>query len=109
MTKDEENTIPSFLASPVMDMKNLSIADPVFDPTVTSSPSPSKCNYLFSLMYNILLILGYWPPPSAMSYGSTNYSYSPMANHYYSTYGSPTTTSMYPSYPLSYSPYPSFY
>jgi len=91
-TNDEENTIPSFLASPVMDVKPFSMPDPVFDPTITSSPSPS-----------------YWPPPSSMSYAPTNHSYPPMASHYYSTYGSPTNTSMYPNYPLSYSPYPSFY
>ncbi len=38
---DEENTIPSFLPSPVIDMKSLSINDNVFDPTITSSPSIS--------------------------------------------------------------------
>lgn len=36
-----ENEIPSFLASPIMDVKPYPINDNVFDPTVTSSPSIS--------------------------------------------------------------------
>ncbi|CAF1276576.1 unnamed protein product, partial [Adineta steineri] len=92
IVKDEENTIPSFLASPVMDMKPYSTTTNIFDPTVTSSPCSN-----------------YWPPTSPMSYGSINPSYAPMSSHYYSTYDSPSTTSVYPNYPLSYSPYTSFY
>jgi hypothetical protein len=53
--------------------------------------------------------LGYWPPTPSMSYGSTNHSYPPIAGHYYSTYASPTNTSIYPNYPLSYPSYPAFY
>ncbi|CAF1012937.1 unnamed protein product [Rotaria sordida] len=92
LTNDEENAIPSFLESPVMDMKPFLMSDTVFDPSITSSPSSS-----------------YWSPTSSMYYGSASPSYSPMTSPYYSTYASPTAASIYPSYPLSYSNYPSYY
>jgi hypothetical protein len=92
-----------------MDVKPFSMSDTVFDPTMTSSPSPSKSHFLFEFIFTTISGLGYWPPTPAMPYGSTNHSYSPMASHYYSTYGSPPNTSIYPNYPLSYSPYPTFY
>ncbi|CAF3615803.1 unnamed protein product [Rotaria sordida] len=94
LTNDEENAIPSFLESPVMDMKPFLMSDTVFDPSITSSPSSSK---------------GYWSPTSSMYYGSASPSYSPMTSPYYSTYASSTAASIYPSYPLSYSNYPSYY
>ncbi|CAF4906671.1 unnamed protein product [Rotaria sp. Silwood1] len=89
---DEENTIPSFLESPVMDVKPLVMNDTVFDPSITSSPSSS-----------------YWSPTSSMYYGSSSPSYPPMTSPYYSTYASTSAASIYPSYPLSYSNYPSYY
>ncbi|CAF4527967.1 unnamed protein product [Rotaria socialis] len=91
-TNDEENTIPCFLESPVMDMKPFLMPDNVFDPSITSSPSSN-----------------YWPPTSAMYYGSPSASYPSMTNQYYSAYASPTTSSVYPNYPLSYPSYPSCY
>jgi len=87
-TNNEENEMPSFLTSPVIDTKPFPINDNVFDPTITSSPT-----------------INYWPTSSSMNYASPNTSYYPMNDQYYS----PTNTSVYPNYPMSYSSFPSFY
>jgi hypothetical protein len=42
-SKHEENEVSSFLTSPNIDIKPYSIDENIFDPTVTSSPSMSKC------------------------------------------------------------------
>jgi hypothetical protein len=42
-TNHEENELPSFLTSPNIDIKPYPIDENVFDPTITSSPSMSRC------------------------------------------------------------------
>ncbi|CAF3106221.1 unnamed protein product [Rotaria sp. Silwood2] len=88
-TNKEENIVSSFLASPSIDMKQMSINDNNFDPTITSSPSAD-----------------YWSSTSPMTYTPTNNSHYPLSDYYYYP---PSTTSVYPNYPMSYSSFPSFY
>ena len=83
-SKREENELSSFLASPNID-------ENIFDPSVTSSPSMSN----------------YWPS-SPMTYAPTNTYYYSMNDYYYSP-PPPAANSAYPNYPVSYSPFPSFY
>ena len=39
---DDENMLSSLLGSPVMDIKPYPMSENVFDPTITSSPSPGQ-------------------------------------------------------------------
>ncbi|CAF1108778.1 unnamed protein product [Adineta steineri] len=86
-TYNEENTVPSCFTPSTFDTKPYTMNDNMFDPMITSSPTTN-----------------YWSPVSSMPYQSTNGSYYPLTDHYYS----PNMPSVYPNYPMSYSPFPSF-
>ncbi|CAF3565046.1 unnamed protein product [Rotaria socialis] len=86
---DEENLVPSFLASPPIDMQQFAANESSFDPSVTSSPAAN-----------------YWAMPSPLSYTANNSVHYPFNDQFYYQ---PSGSSVYPNYPMSYTSFPSFY
>jgi hypothetical protein len=103
--QDVENSLPAFLASPVVENKAYSHVESSFEPSMASSPAAWKDTE----PNDVSAITGaqpYWSSP--LGYTAPYY---PMTQSYYSPYASPTPHNAATSqtHPFAYPSYPSFY
>lgn len=103
---------PAMMLSPVAQSKSMVLNENVFDPSLTSSPTGTTVtNDVNWYLKTDGSPSDYWQSNVSETYanGTQAYPNYAMGPYYYGNYGSPSLTSSYGNYSMSYSPYPSLY